>query len=434
MNLTVGAVRCLPLAAALLSDDEVLATTPEWRGPGLGCVTYVARGARLVVDTGAASVHSVAVLAMLLDAVDAAARHAGGERAARVQVLAASLRVLAGRDRGARGDINGAVELLRAAAAARTAVRLELGDVRAFDVDDPAVVALLAVQLVANAERHDHAVAVRVDAADGVLRLRWAGRHGSSPSTSRQRGERDRWGLGCARIAADSIGAVVGAPLPAGDGEVEAAIDLGVRRLALPLAAARDGRVRAATAPWDEETGVTPGTAIAVGSRLGMLCAAAATAPGTIATDAGWRARRAGEDTWLAIPPDGVSERIADVLDGLVHERALWDGVPLRARIPVAALAALAGATCGRPLPRVTAMSWNAASPALAAATGYAGEVPEVTGVGAVDPQVAVYLATELGGSLIARDDGIVLRLPVTRRSDVRLATLDVVDGVVRLS
>ncbi|MHB8718898.1 MAG: hypothetical protein ACYDAC_08420 [Candidatus Dormibacteria bacterium] len=433
MNLSLGAARALPLRAALLSDDELVAATPEWVGMSLGCVAYSARGARLVVDTGTAPPASLAVLAQLLDAVDAAAATMSGLRADRVRVLAASLRVLAGRTRGARGTVEELIALLGAAAAARTGVRIDAGELSAAGIEDPAVVALIAVQVVANAERHDGAARVRVEVGEGVLRLSWVGAAGRPPSTSRQRSGRARWGLGFARIAADSVGAVVGIPLAEAHNRVGVSIDLGVRRLALPLCAVRAGRIRSSTAAWDEESGLPPGAEAAARGRVGWLCTAAAARPGEIVGADGWTARASGPDTWVAIPPDGVRDRVADVLDGLVHERALWDGVPLAARVRVAALAALAGASAGQPLPRITAMSWNAAAASVAAAAGYSGPVPEITGLGAVDPQVVFHLAAELGGSLEARPGALLLHVAPERLADARLAALEVDAGCVHL-
>ena len=54
---------------------------------------------------------------------------------------------------------------------------------------------------------------------------------------------------------------------------------------------------------------------------------AAGEAPGVVVSHEGWTARLARERAWVAIPPDGILDRARDVLDGIAHERALWEGI-----------------------------------------------------------------------------------------------------------
>lgn len=99
-----------------------------------------------------------------------------------------------------------------------------------------------------------------------------------------------------------------------------------MNRLSLPLALVRDGTVHKATRTWDEETALLPGRALPPTARAAQCVAAAAATPGSIVRVDGWCARTGRSGTWVAIPPDAVVERARDGLDGMVHERALWDG------------------------------------------------------------------------------------------------------------
>ena len=92
-------------------------------------------------------------------------------------------------------------------------------------------------------------------------------------------------------------------PRSLGGDDVAAILEMGVRRLALPLAAVRDGQICRATRSWDEETSLAPGAVAHGTTRLGALCAAAESDPGRIVGD-DWTARTRSADTWVAVPPD----------------------------------------------------------------------------------------------------------------------------------
>ena len=97
----------------------------------------------------------------------------------------------------------------------------------------------------------------------------------------------------------------------------------------------------------------------------------------------GWGTRTGRAGTWVTIPPDGIVDRARDVLDGMVHERALWDGVPEPRRSRIVALAAIVAATLGAELDRVPGATWNRRAPGLARAFGLATPVPVFCGAGA---------------------------------------------------
>jgi hypothetical protein len=218
---------------------------------------------------------------------------------------------------------------------------------------------------------------------------------------------------------------------PAVDGEQggrSASLELGVMRLALPLALVADGSVLKATRAWDEETGLLPGARVAPAGRLTECIAAADAAGGGIAVVGGWTARTVGSRTWIAVPPDSAVDRARDVLDGMVHERALWDNVPEPGRSRIVALAAILSSLIGGTVERVPGETWNRRAAEVARVYGLAMRVPRFAGAGAVDPRVALFLAAEFGERLDAEDDELYLRI-APRWRDHPLVRVFVPDG-----
>jgi hypothetical protein len=316
--------------------------------------------------------------------------------------------------------------------ASRTGLQVALVDDERFEVPAPEVAALVLVQFATNAERHDHAESVTLRAAAQSFTVSWEASPGSpAAATARRRAERQRWGLGFARIAADTIGGVLYPPVPGGEGERTAVLEVGLNHLALPLALIRDGNVGKATRAWDEKTSLRPGVAVASHQRAGRCLAAAAACAGAVARVDGWSARTGRDGVWLAIPPDAIVDRARDVLDGMVHERALWDGVPEPARSRIVALAAMLGAD----LVRVPGDTWNRRAHEVAQAYRLAMPVPRFTGVGAVDPRVALFLAAEFGEALEVDGDDLYLRIAGDRCDDPLLrAFLSPGDDSLKLS
>ena len=425
MNLGLAEIPELPLAAALVdAAGEVIARTPEWDGAGLGAVAYPVRSTRLVVSTLPASPDCDALLSRLLDAIDRAAADLHGTQAQRVRMLAGSLRLVAGREAVGHGTTGDVLDLARAGITARTALTVEAGPGSSGTVPAPEVVALVLVQLAVNAERHDAAEAVRLEVDRTTFRVIWRNTGSTADvTTSRRREERERWGLGFARIAADAVGGTVYPPRPDGGGSVAATFELGLRRLALPVAAVSGGHVTRATRSWDEETAQVPGSTVDPGSRLDVLLAAAAGRPGAIAQDGGWSARAGSRATWVAVPPDDAAVRARDVVAGLSHERALSDriGEPLRATI--GALALLLATLLGDPMPRVPIAAWTRRMAELRPAFGIEHSVPPFDGVGAIDPQVACLLAAS-GAGFEVDGDRLWLRVRPECRRDPAVRVL----------
>ncbi len=399
MNLTIAEIAELPLAAALIdSTGDVVARTPEWDGPGPGAVAYPVRNMRLVVRTRPASELCDAVLSRLLDAIDASVEGLDETHARRVRILASSLRLVAGREAGGWGTTDDVIDLARAGITARTGLAVDVMTGAVRPVLAPEVAALVLVQLAVNAERHDAAEHVRLEVDKTTFRVIWR-RAGDEVriKTARRHADRERWGLGFARIAADAIGGTVYPPRALGNGEVAAILEVGVRRLALPLAAVRDGQICRATASWDEETSLGPGTTANGRTRLGILCAAADDEPGRIVGD-DWTARAGARETWVAVPPDDSAVRARDVVTGLIHERALADRLEEPARSTIGALGLLLATLLGEPMPRVPIATWTRRMAELGPLFGIAAPMPRFDGVGAIDPRVVALLAPSSHG------------------------------------
>jgi hypothetical protein len=425
VNLTTAELAELPLAAALFDGEEIVAHTPEWRGAGPGAVGYRVRRNRLVVSTDETHPSCARVLDSLLDELDIIASSLPRRQALRVTMLAASLRIVAGRAVLNAGTSTDVLEHACAGIASRTALQVSLEEDTVFAVLAPAVAALVLVQFASNAERHDRADSVVLRAARGSFTVCWEGSPGSpGAATARRRAERQRWGLGFARIAADSVGGALYPPVQDGEGSRSAVLEMGLHHLALPLALIRDGNVVKATRAWDEETSLRPGAAIAPGGRASRCAIAAAAKPGAVIRVDGWSARTGRDGAWVSIPPDSVIDRARDVLDGMVHERALWDGVPEPGRSRIVALAAVLAAMLGADLVRVPGDTWNRRAPEVARAYGLTMPVPRFTGLGAVDPRVTLFLAAEYGESLEVDGDDLYLRIAEDRRDDPLLRVL----------
>ncbi|MBV8444467.1 MAG: hypothetical protein JOZ92_00970, partial [Candidatus Dormibacteraeota bacterium] len=306
MNLSLGDIPALPLSAALFGGEDLLAATPEWRGTVAGTVSYPVRRTRLIVAPAEARGGPAATTAALLEALRRATGGATGRAALELRMVGASLGLVAGCPPGSAGTAEEVIDLAVAGISRRTglatAVELTAAQ-RGARCPMPEVAALVLVQLAVNAERHDDATRVSLQFSDGAFRVGWQG-HPAAVRTSRRRGDRERWGLGFARLAADSLGATLHLPVDRGS-RAEAVLEVGVPRLALPLARIRGATVAAATRTWDEETGLVPGCTTHRSARLGDLAAAARAVPGEVVTHQGWTARATGTSLWVALPPAG---------------------------------------------------------------------------------------------------------------------------------
>lgn len=407
MRLSAGDVADLPLACALFDRaGGLVRATPEWQGFSLGALTYEAGMGKLVVVPDGCSPQVDGLVGELIGEVAAAAAELAAEDRLGVEMLAASLTLVAGRlpARASRGTVE---ELLAYVAegirSTVSAARLEVVVEDQVEVPAPAALALGLVQLARNAVRHAGVDRLTLRVGRGpTFRVEWddPGASGARISTSRRPDQRPRWGLGYTRLLADSLGGVVTAPAPVGPGRVGASIGLGSPRLSAPLAAAVRGRVERATRAWDEETGLPPGSTL--DARVLAAVAAAGASPGQIGYADIVRARACGSRTWLAVAPQSSTGRARDVLRGMQHENAL-----LAAREPQATriygiASALSCALSGELPDAVPASTWERDFPRACAAL-------ELDPLPVISPDRLRFPEPRLTAYLLAELDGVML-------------------------
>ncbi|MBV8194780.1 MAG: hypothetical protein JOY80_04555 [Candidatus Dormibacteraeota bacterium] len=437
MNLSLTDLRRLPLASALIGGDgEVIASTPEWRGTGPGAAAYPVRSSHLVVCVEPAAPRCTELLRLLLDELNGAAASLPKPQSLVVRMLATSLQLVCGRV-VVDADVATAEQVLhtaRLAIEARTGLHVNVEPSAAFAVRGGDAAALVLVQLAANAERHSAAREVTLASGRDALSVSWRGDTAGRYTTARRHDDRARWGMGFARIAADSIAAVVHAPHPGDNGWLSAMLELHVGRLSLPLAVARNHRIHRATRAWDEETGALPGTPISALPGGIEACAAAMRMPEALVRHNGLTARAMDSETFLAVPPDDVADRARDVIDGLTHEWALVDNVAEPRRSRINALAQLLGFVLGAPIQRVPAAAWSQRMRELAQPFALRMPIPEFAGLGATDPAVCALLAAEAGETFETDGESLWLRLRGSGVVDpVALPLLGDGTGLVRL-
>ena len=417
----------LPFPAALLgSAGELVAATPEWRGPGPGAVAYATGAGSLVVGAAEPTPPELdALMTALLDAIERALPALQGGAAMATAVLLAGLRLVAGRPVDP-GDTGTAADVLAYAAggiaarvpALRVTARAPAEEVV---VPAPATIALALVQLAANAAEHefsDAAATRRVDsvtlrvAAGPTFYVEWRSERpaGVVVATARHQERRQRWGWGYLRMAADALGGVAVPPGPTGEQREGACFSIGSRMLTVPLACFVSGALTRRTQTWEQEM-APPDQVVRnlLAADVDELLRDAVLAPGEIVRRGVLCGRRTGRQVWAALPPETGVHRVRDVLHGLDHERALWSAPEPHATRVHALTLALASAV-GDPWPTFDAGAWAAAFPAACAALG----VPAQRVDGATvypDPRVAAHLLAELGGRLRVAD-GIVVYSP----------------------
>lgn len=415
MRLSASDVANLPLACALFDRaGGVLNATPEWHGFSLGALTYEAGVGKLVVAPDGCSPGVDGLVTELIgELVEAAAELPTRDRLG-VEMLAASLSLVAGRapalDAGTVDELLDYVSegVRRMVASARLEVVVETH----VAVSAPAALALGLLQLARNAVRHAGVDRLTLRVRRGpTFRVEWDDPGGgrAAISTSRRPDQRPRWGLGFTRLLADSLGGVVTAPAPVGPGRVGTSIGLGSPRLSAPLAAAVRGKVERATRAWDEETGLPPGSSL--DPRVVAAVAAADSSPGQIGYADILRARACAGRTWLAVAPQSSTGRARDVLRGLQHESALLAAPEPRATRIYAITSALSCALSGRPPAAVPATTWERDFGPACAALGV-DPVPMIDPdrLRFPEPRLTAYLLGELAGELVEDGAGLCLR------------------------
>jgi hypothetical protein len=418
----------LPFPAGLFDTSGALvAATPEWRGALPGSVSFYTGAGHLVV--GAATPTAPELEALMLELLRAirealpAMEHAAALRTA---VLLAGLELVSGhplddRDVGTTSDV-----LEYAAASIRTRAPTLGVEVVPEDqptqVPAPATIALALVQFAANASVHEYADAAGTRRLDAI-RLRVAGGPSfylewrtESPAsvpvrTARHQRRRERWGWGYVRMAADALGGAALPPGLTGEGLEGACFSIGSRMLTVPLACFDEGRLRRRTQSWEQETvHVAAEDRPAIEAELRELLSDAEAEPRAIVARDLFCARRTGQRTWAALPPETGSHRVRDMLHGLDHERALW-AAPEPHATRVHALTVVLSRAAGDDWPTFDPSTWASLFPTACAAMGV--KPPDVAGAAVYpDPRVAAYLLAELGGELSVADDVVVYRPP----------------------
>jgi hypothetical protein len=326
MRLTTGELTELPLAAQWLdAHGNVIARTPEWAGGGIDTAQFRCGALQMIVATAARD-ETVAVLSgRVLEEVDALVDGRDGALQLHRRALRAALQLVMGTPDLTERSAGEVLGMLRASAREdNVEIAVELGGPRLVRGGDTLAIALK--QLASNAAKHDGAAAMTARAGDdGVFRIQWNGSRSTSlVHTSRHPDQRERWGLGLVRLAADALGASVLPVRHRPDGRSEAAIQVltDAPQLTLPLAAIHDdGRVDRATRAWDEETGAPPGRSLS--APLAQLAAAARRAPGAVVSDGAYVARRGLRCTWIAVRPRSHRDQARDLIAGIAHEKAL---------------------------------------------------------------------------------------------------------------
>lgn len=409
----------LPLPAALADPNgNLVATTPEWQGAGLEVVAYRAGHGSLLVGAVSPPPPGVESLVdQLLGEVERAAAATSSDSARTSRVLAAGLRLVAGKPVGREGTagVQDLFELVDAAVRARTqGLRMEfVPTVRELTIEAPASLALALVQLAVNARTHDGATTVRISVEPGpVFEVEWHSDRTQpvTPRTHRHQRDRSRWGWGYVRMVADLLGGAAIPPRAKGDGYMGAAISLGSRSLTLPLGVMNaDGKVLRRTSSWAQEIlRSDPREAAVVTTNLARLVSAARRSPGAIVYWDLYSARTTEGETWMALPPETGTNRAVDVLRGLDHERSLW-AAPEPHATRVAALTRLLQRTLGEPWPGFDPASWARLFPAACTALGITPS-PLTGALVFPDPRVAALLLAEVGGELVVADGGVSFR------------------------
>ena len=327
MRLTTDELPELPLSACWVRDDGLeIAHTPEWSGGGADTVQYRSGAMRLVVETREHQPQVAALSRMVLHELDVLVEETSSHLADVRRALCASLRLVMGAPDSA---IRPVADVLTTAAAAAREENVDIALVAPTTTTAVAggdTVALVLKQLATNARKHDDARDLRLSADErGAFRLQWRGSGTRAAiETSRHPDQRERWGLGLVRLAADALGASVipARHLDGGDAEAVFTPSAADGRLTLPLAALSEaGVVERATRAWDEETGITPGAHLQ--ADLEALRRRAHEHPGKCVAEGPFTARASMRRTWIALAPASTRDHARDLIAGIAHERAL---------------------------------------------------------------------------------------------------------------
>ena len=413
MRLTTADLTELPLAAQWVDiHGNTIARTPEWAGGGIDTVQFRCGAMQMVVETDARDETVAALSQRVLQELDLLVDGPDGHMHLHRNALRAALRLVMGMPDFTERSADEVLAMLRTSAREENVdIAIGRGGNRVVRGGDTLAIALK--QLATNAAKHDSAAAMTANAGDdGIFRIQWDGQRSTSAvRTSRHPDQRERWGLGLVRLAADALGASVLPVRHLADGRSEAALEIlaDASRLTLPLAALSDGgQIERATRAWDEETGTSPGRTAPL--QMVKLLEAARSQPGKVVSDGAYVARRGLRSTWVAVRPRGHRDQARDLIAGVAHERALV-GEGQNATRLVGSTAALSFAI-GWP---VDMWVRNAAEEQLSGAcTAFGVDIPPIHGDSPVLPPPALmaFLAAEGCGGEFAELDGVCVFRP----------------------
>lgn len=428
MKLTPATVMALPLAAAIVdADNVVLAHTPEWRGPGIGTASYLVGTNSLLVTPVDQSAHLSPLVDELLIAMKAAPAEADKAFKDRLFVNASAFDIVFGRRPRDVGTVGQVTRFLMAMSELHPGTTLvpRPGTVGPnAPVRSPGAVAMALHQLIRNAWAHGDTGMVSLGVSSHgpkslIFSLDWASTKPlptqpikTSRALSRRVGSPDDggpqnhrgWGLGYGEVAADALGAILKPPFPGRDGLWHATFEFGVPRFMLPVACIQEWRVIDTTPGWDGERGF-PQQGEPLGLELEGVIRDAKAAPGQIVARGHWLGRHvsAVNKTYVALPPDGMSQRARDIILGCTHEQATW-----QVREPIGtnlnALLVLIGRATGLPPQEWLTLpggfngipKWGDTFAAAATVLGLRAVAPEVQGP-CLDARAVAYLYWRFG-------------------------------------
>jgi hypothetical protein len=410
MRLTADEITHLPYCCALVDrTGSVASSTPEWRGFSLGALTYEAGIGKLVIIPDGCKPEVDGLVVELVAEVMAAGRTLSTADRRSVEMLAAGLALVGGRLSGATNIGNASDAIAYAIEGARRsapAVTVRVESELDLPVAAPAALGLGLLQLIRNAHRHAGAVDITVRVTRGpTLSVEWADEStGTSVSTARRADQRKRWGLGFARLLADSMGGVLTAPVSLRPGVLSSAIGLGASRLAAPLACSSGGTIERASRAWDEETRLPPGSRL--DQQLELVASNALARPGEVAYSGIYRARSVGSRVWLGVAPQSSLGRARDVLRGIQHENALLSAAQPHATRIFALASILARVVSDEGFEAVSPGVWQRDfAPACAAMGLHPAPGLSDGRLTYPEPRVTAFLLAAVGGNLKELDD-----------------------------
>jgi|ERR1035437_106189 hypothetical protein len=441
MRLTTYDVREIPAPAALRDSNGIIlegSQTPEWNGIGPGALSFLYGQSNIVLGPDGEFPEVHFLIDTLLNELRNTGTEKGGIFKLRLDMLAASLELVAGYPINSPGNLSDVFEYAKSGITARTQLEITSsgnwkGDLLGGGAPS---IALALVQLAVNAEVHARARKIDINASHGpTFTLTWEDSsaqkflEGSSIQTSRSVERRKRWGMGYARHAVDALGGVVTDPRSPTEGIRTVGLGLGTGRLTLPLALVQNGQLDQYTASWEEEQRIRKGMPIPV--ELQEIISLAKANQGTIVGTSFLHARDTGKKTWLMIPPNTTPQRAKEITLGIAHEKALWSSLePHSSKIH--SLAAILLRVLGTPWDSCAPMTWNEDFP-LYCEYFQINSTANFSRYAFPDPRITAFLLSELDGTLNEAHDSLFIKIGTSQLQNPLGFLLEAKNGLIRL-